>query len=87
MKRAHLYRIYPSKAQTTCLNNTLALCCELYNAGLQERRDAYRLERKSIRYVEQANQLPDIKEARPELNDIHSQVLQDVLRRLDKALL
>src|SRR5205823_5093717 len=34
---------------------------------------------------EQANQLPEIKEARPELNDIHSQVLQDVLRRLDKA--
>lgn len=79
------YRIYPSKAQTTCLNNTLALCCELYNAGLQERRDAYRLERKSIRYVEQANQLPEIKEARPELNEIHSQVLQDTLRRLDKA--
>ena len=27
------YRIYPSKAQNTCLNNTLALCCELYNAS------------------------------------------------------
>jgi putative transposase len=84
-QRTFKFRLYPSKAQTTCLNNTLALCCELYNAGLQERRDAYRLERKSIRYVEQANQLPDIKEARPELNEIHSQVLQDVLRRLDKA--
>ena len=85
MKRTFLYRIYPSKAQTTRLNTTLALCCELYNAGLQERRDAYKLQRKSIRYIEQANQLPKIKEIRPELNDIHSQVLQDVLRRLDKA--
>src|SRR5437764_6505238 len=84
-RRTFKFRIYPSKAQTTCLNHTLSLCCELYNAGLQERRDAYRLERKSIRYLEQANQLPEIKEARPELNDIHSQVLQDVLRRLDKA--
>ena len=79
------YRIYPGRAQTTRLQTTLALCCELYNAGLQERRDAYRLERKSIRYTEQANQLPEIKELRPELADIHSQVLQDVLRRLDKA--
>jgi len=84
-QRTFKFRIYPSKAQTTCLNNTLALCCELYNGELQERRDAYRLERKSIRYVEQANQLPDIKAARPELNDIHSQVLQEGLRRLDKA--
>jgi putative transposase len=84
-QRTFKYRIFPSHAQIIHLNSTLAVCCELYNAGLQERRDAYRLERKSIRYVEQANQLPDIKEARPELNDIHSQVLQDVLRRLDKA--
>jgi putative transposase len=79
------YRLYPSKAQITRLNGTLALCCELYNAALQERRDAYRLERKSIRYIEQANQLPDIKAARPELSEVHSQVLQDTLRRLDKA--
>jgi putative transposase len=84
-QRTCKYRIYPSRAQTTRFNHTLALCCELYNAGLQERRDAYRLERKSVRYIEQANQLPEIKEIRPELNDIHSQVLQDVVRRLDKA--
>ena len=84
-QRTFKYRIHPSRAQTTRLNDTLALCCELYNAALQERRDAYRLERKSIRYIEQANQLPEIKEIRPELSEIHSQVLQDVLRRLDKA--
>jgi putative transposase len=85
IRKSFRYRIYPSHAHATRMNQMLALCCELYNAGLQERRDAYRLERKSIRYVEQANQLPDIKEARPEFNEIHSQVLQDVLRRLDKA--
>lgn len=79
------YRIYPSKAQTTCLNNTLALCCELYNAGLQERRDTYKIARKPIHYAEQNKQLTEIKKIRPELNEIHSQVLQDVLRRLDKA--
>ena len=79
------FRIYPSKAQTTCLKNTLALCCELYNASLQERRDAYRLERKSVRYLEQANQLPDIKRIRPDVASVHSQVLQDVLKRVEKA--
>lgn len=83
--KAYRYRIFPSRAQTKRMNGTLALLCELYNAGLQERRDAYRLERKSVRYIDQQNQLPEIKEVRPELKEIHSQVLQDVLRRLDKA--
>jgi putative transposase len=83
--KTYKYRLFPSRAQTTRLNGQLALLCELYNAGLQERRDAYRLEHKSIRYIDQQNQLPEIKEIRPELKEIHSQVLQDVLRRLDKA--
>lgn len=85
MQRAYKYRIYPSRAQESILEHWLALCCELYNAGLQERRDAWRIARKSIAYKDQQNQLPDIKSIRPELGMIHSQVLQDVLRRLDKA--
>ena len=85
MLRAYKYRIYPSHAQKTCLAGWLALCCELYNAALQERRDAYRVAHKSIAYKDQQYQLPEIKAIRPELKSIHSQVLQDVLRRLDKA--
>lgn len=64
---------------------TLEICRELYNAGLQERRDAYRTARKSVNYQEQQNQLPDIKAIRPELNAVYSQVLQDPLRRLSRA--
>src|SRR2546421_5190930 len=39
----------------------------------------------ALTYNQQATQLPEIKEIRPEYHDIHSQVLQDVLRRVDKA--
>ncbi len=39
----------------------------------------------SITYYDQANQLPEIKQIREEYQDIHSQVLQDVLRRVKKA--
>jgi putative transposase len=53
--------------------------------SLQERRDAYRMAGKHINYYDQANQLPDIKSIREEYRDIHSQVLQDVLRKADKA--
>lgn len=85
MRKSYKYRIFPSKAQVTRLEQTLGVCAELYNAALQERRDAYRLERKSIRYLDQQNQLPEIKASRDDVAAIHSQVLQDVLRRLDKA--
>jgi len=40
---------------------------------------------KSIGYYDQQNQLPAIKEVRPDLEAVHSQVLQDVLKRVDKA--
>jgi len=40
---------------------------------------------KYINYYDQANQLHDIKDIREEYRDIHSQVLQDVLRKADKA--
>jgi len=40
---------------------------------------------KSLNYYDQANQLPEIKDIREEYNGIHSQVLQDVLRRVEKA--
>jgi putative transposase len=39
----------------------------------------------SVTETLQSAQLPDIKEVRPEYREIHSQVLQDVLPRLDRA--
>ena len=52
---------------------------------MQERRDAYRQLKKSINYYDQANQLKDIRDLRADLGGLHSQILQDVLKRLDKA--
>jgi len=83
--KAYKFRIYPTRAQVTKLEATLDICCELYNAALQERREAWRIARKSVSYNEQQNQLPEIKAARSDLSMVHSQVLQDTLKRLDKA--
>jgi len=41
--KAFKYRIYANKATTEKLQWVLDRCRELYNAGLQERRDAYEL--------------------------------------------
>src|SRR3989442_10116381 len=85
MKKAYRYRIYPTKKQETILNGQLALCCELYNAALQERREAYRMCGQTISFTHQSAQLPEIKVVRPEYEAVYSQVLQEVLHRVDKA--
>lgn len=66
-------------------SQTLDVCRELYNAALSERKEAWRLERKSINYHIQRAQLPDIKLIRDDVEAVYSQVLQDVLRRLGKT--
>jgi putative transposase len=83
--KAYKYRIYPTKAQAKKFEHTLDICCELYNAGLQERRDAWRTTRRPITYFDQINQLPELKQIRDDLNFVYAQVLQEALRRLDRA--
>ncbi|GHO79200.1 transposase [Ktedonobacter sp. SOSP1-85] len=83
--KSYKFRLYPTRTQTEKLEWTLARCCELYNAALQERREMYTYTGKGTTYNAQAMQLPEIKEIREEYKQIHSQVLQDVLRRVDKA--
>jgi putative transposase len=86
MRKAYKYRLYPTSKQEQTLFWTLSRCRELYNAALSERRDAYRMTGKSISYYEQKRDLPEIKtEIREEYQAIHSQVLQDVLLRLNRA--
>src|SRR6266550_2561561 len=86
MHKTYKYRIYPQKATEQKLYWTLTRCRELYNAALSERKDAYKYAGKSISYSDQQNDLPEIKaEIRQEYQDIAAHVLQDVLRRLDRA--
>jgi len=84
-RRTFKYRLYPTRNQTVILEGQFGLCCELYNAALQERRDAYRLEGKSISFRSQSDQLPEIKVERAEFGNVYSQVLQDTLHRVDKS--
>src|SRR3984893_17816236 len=86
MRRAYKLRLYPNKQQEEKLFWTVNRCRELYNAALTERKEAYRMAGKSISYYEQKRDLPEIKaELREEYQDIHSQVLQDVLLRVKRA--
>lgn len=83
--KAYKFKIRTSQKVTEAFEGTLNVCRELYNAALQERRDAWKLNRISLNYHTQRAQLPEIKIARPDLNSLYSQVPQDVLRRLSKT--
>jgi putative transposase len=85
VRRTFRYRLYPTKAQATTMRHALELCRELYNAALQERRDAWRQGHIGVGFAQQSAQLPAIKTVRPDLRAVYSQTLQDVLRRADKA--
>ncbi len=82
--KTYKFRIYPSGAQVSILNSTLNSCKNLYNAMLQQRIYACKMKKK-ITYYSQQNEIPDMKKIFPEFNNIHSQVLQDVAHRVDKA--
>ena len=84
MRKNFKYRLYPTGAQTVALDGQLSEACRLYNAALQERRDAYRAARKSLGYCDQANQLKEIR-AQGDLALANFSCCQDVLRRVDKA--
>ena len=85
MLKAYKYRLYPNKEQEKKLNETLWLCSLVYNRCLTERREAWQNERHSLTAYDQIKQLPVWKKEDPRLNQVYSQVLQDVVRRVDKA--
>lgn len=49
-KRTYKFRVYPTRKQAQALQWTLDRCRELYNAALQERKEAYKYARMSINY-------------------------------------
>ncbi len=85
VRRTYKYILRPTSRQARLLQHNIDLCRELYNAALQHRRDAYRMAGKSVSFAEQSSALVECKERRPDLADVYSQTLQDVLHRVDKT--
>jgi putative transposase len=84
MIRNFKFRLYPSQKQINLIENQLNSARFLYNSALQERRDAYQMNRISISYQDQANQLKEIR-ANGHSDLVNFSSSQKVLRRLDKA--
>jgi putative transposase len=83
--RAYRYRLYPTRAQDERLRWTLERLRELYNASLEERREAYRRQRATLSGYGQMAEIKAVREARSEYAEIHVHLLQDAITRLDRA--
>jgi len=80
------YRLYPTKEQQRLLERQLEECRWLWNTLLAERKTAWEERRETVDYYAQQAELPGLKTgARPALKEVHSQVAQDVARRVQKA--
>ncbi|MGZ6281767.1 MAG: RNA-guided endonuclease InsQ/TnpB family protein [Ktedonobacterales bacterium] len=90
VRRTYKYKLKVTPEQERRLEEVLYRCRVLYNAGLENRIKAYettKLRRNpaKISRFDQALELKDIRAEMPEYETINSQVLQNVLDRLDKA--
>src|SRR5260370_41395519 len=86
VRKAFKYKLRPTAEQERVLDHTLRLCRRLYNVALEQRRTWWgRGQGRAATHTQQEAELPDLKAAYPEYAALHSQVLQDVLTRLDRA--
>ncbi|MGI0080138.1 MAG: RNA-guided endonuclease InsQ/TnpB family protein [Nitrososphaerales archaeon] len=79
MISTYKFRLYPTRAQAKLMDETLETCRRLYNSLLAQRIE------NGTRFYELSKKLVELKRENKYLKAVHSQVLQDVNLRLDKA--
>jgi putative transposase len=85
MRRAYVFRLRPTARKHTALAACLESHRELYNAALQERRDAWAHSMTRINYGDQSAQLTEVRAERPDQAVWSFSSQQATLRRLNKA--
>lgn len=81
---SYRYRIHPNKTQATALADMLGDFCQLYNAAMEHRVNAYR-HGVLVNCNEQCKALTEIRRDLPHQGRWSSTAQQQVLRKLDKA--
>jgi putative transposase len=83
--RKVVYRLYPSRSQEMALLDMLALHQRLYNAALEQRIAAWRLQRKSLSAYDQMRDLTDLRADDDHYAGLNAQSAQVTLNRLHLA--
>ncbi|NES85616.1 MAG: transposase [Moorea sp. SIO2B7] len=98
MRTAYQYKLRPTRKQTATIDKWLSMLCAQYNYLLADRFNWYEQNRSPVNacpyvchlpqlrvnpdYYSQKKTLPQLKKDRPWYKEIHSQVLQDVVKRV-----
>ena len=85
MRKSFQFSLRPTKKQAKALEFQLDECRWLYNELLLQRKLAQEELEMFLSKYQQSMFLPLLKEQRKNLNQVHSQVLQNVVDRLDKG--
>jgi putative transposase len=85
LRRTYKFRLRPTSRQHVGLTACVESHRELYNAALQERRDAWAHSKTRIQYGDQSAQLKDIRRARSDVGMWSFSSQQATLRRLSRA--
>ena len=84
MLRTFQFRLRPNATQAAMLTRILADNAETYNAALEERIGAWKLQRKSINYRDQQSELTELRKD-PAFQWMACDIMRDPLRRVDRA--
>lgn len=83
MQITYKFRIYPSKKQELILNKTLEVCRFTYNKQLELKINGYKEQQINLTQFDLNNNLIKLKEENKQLRQVHSQVLQEVNKRIN----
>jgi putative transposase len=83
--RTFRYRLHPTFRQSQALNRQLDYQRELYNAALEERVGAWKLERRSVTFFDQCRTLTGLIDVRPEVMTCGVTLCRGTLKKLDRA--
>jgi putative transposase len=85
-RKTYTYKLMPTPEHEQALETVVRRCRRLYNCALEQRTTWWdRGHGIGASYYQQATELPDLKAVCPEYGEVHSQVLQEVLRRVDQT--
>lgn len=85
MRRAYKYRLYPNRNQGRELDIMLETHRRLYNSCLDQRKTAYEVEDRTVKYTEQSAWFKEERTTNPYFARLNFSSAQATMRRLDKS--
>jgi putative transposase len=85
MKRIERVKLYPTPCQQARLHACLDVCRDLYNAALQQRRDAWRSRHLRIDRKRQYAELTELRKADSRMASVYRELQDSALHKLDLA--